>query len=375
MATGAYDYAFQARPYGLVLGFGGLALWAWQRRTETRSSLSLAVLAVGLAGAIMSHYYSVIQVALPLVLAESVRTIQRRRLDWPVALAMAVSAAPLLLVLPTLIEASSVYANFVLHAPQFFAKPRWSNALGFYTYQISAAILPAFIGLLAALVFAQSNKPNPSRRNLTLPESVALLAYAAMPLLMVAFTKWRTGYFRQRYAIMAFAGFTLLLCWAFNRYLPKLAPAAIAAALLVSITLTTLDGGPDGQQVMQWNGPVAAPPGQPVVIANPLRFLVLAHYSTPADRDRLYYLTDRATALTQPDFLPELSLLRGKPWLPGHIVDYHEFIAANPHFLVEYTASPALEWVPRKLSDDSCRLSWLPSSSRNRFLLQALRNP
>src|SRR6266508_1563014 len=53
LVTDAYYYAFEARPYGLVLGFGGTALLCWQAAAEGYyRKLSLMGLALSLAAAI-----------------------------------------------------------------------------------------------------------------------------------------------------------------------------------------------------------------------------------------------------------------------------------------------------------------------------------
>src|SRR5450631_2074561 len=53
MVTGAYGYALEARAYGLVLGFCGLALAGWQAAADgDKRPLALAVLAGSLAAAL-----------------------------------------------------------------------------------------------------------------------------------------------------------------------------------------------------------------------------------------------------------------------------------------------------------------------------------
>src|SRR5258708_22103612 len=87
LCTSAYEYAYEARPYGLVLAFSGLALVAWQHATteEEGSSrrVALAVLALMLSAAIHTHYYAALIFG-PLCAAEFTRSFVRRRLDLPV---------------------------------------------------------------------------------------------------------------------------------------------------------------------------------------------------------------------------------------------------------------------------------------------------
>src|SRR5262249_42096598 len=79
LTTGAYYYAFEARPYALVLGFSGLALICWQSLAEGKKrALSLVGFAFSLAAAVACHYYAVL-VLIPFVCGEVARTWARRR--------------------------------------------------------------------------------------------------------------------------------------------------------------------------------------------------------------------------------------------------------------------------------------------------------
>src|SRR5262249_41637938 len=90
LVTGAYQYAYEARSYGLVLGFSGLALICWQSAAgKSRRLLPLIVLALSLAAALSCHYYSAF-VFLALAFGETVRSISRRRLDFPIWCALAI---------------------------------------------------------------------------------------------------------------------------------------------------------------------------------------------------------------------------------------------------------------------------------------------
>jgi Dolichyl-phosphate-mannose-protein mannosyltransferase len=82
ITTPGYWYAYEARPYGLVLGFFGLALISWQAATDRsrRRWIPLAGLAVSITGAALCHGYTFLFLV-PLGVGELVRTFQRRRLD------------------------------------------------------------------------------------------------------------------------------------------------------------------------------------------------------------------------------------------------------------------------------------------------------
>ena len=125
LVTGAYYYATEARPYGLVLGFSGLALLCWQAATEKdRRLLSLAGLAASLAAAISCHYHAVFVLA-ALGFAEAVRSRTLRRLDLPLWAALSLGVAPLLAFFPLIRRA-------IGYSTTFWAKSRWMSAPEFY---------------------------------------------------------------------------------------------------------------------------------------------------------------------------------------------------------------------------------------------------
>ena len=69
LVTIAYLFAFEARPYGLLLGCGALALVSWQSVTLNRHrAVSLICLAASVAAMVSTQYYGVL-ILLPLALA------------------------------------------------------------------------------------------------------------------------------------------------------------------------------------------------------------------------------------------------------------------------------------------------------------------
>ena len=87
--TAGYDYAYEARPYGMLLGLTGVALLLWQATERPRSRRLAALgLAIALAIAVSLHYYGVLLVA-PLAVGESLRIRRGTPGGIPVWLAMA----------------------------------------------------------------------------------------------------------------------------------------------------------------------------------------------------------------------------------------------------------------------------------------------
>ena len=136
--TDAYYFAYEARPYGLVMGFCALAMLCWQSAAEpSRRSLSLIGTAVFLACAVNCHYYAVL-LLFPFGLAEIVRYLEAKRFDWAMYLAIVFPLVTLVLSLPV-IRAASHYSS------HFWAKPSWTSLISFY----SNLLIPAGFALYA----------------------------------------------------------------------------------------------------------------------------------------------------------------------------------------------------------------------------------
>src|SRR5215469_10035283 len=100
LITDAFYYAYEARPYGLVVGFCGLALCCWQAATEGRlRMLSVTGLGLSLVGALSCHYYAILAFG-PLIVGEVLRSVKSGRLDIGVWIAFGVGLVPLVIFLP-----------------------------------------------------------------------------------------------------------------------------------------------------------------------------------------------------------------------------------------------------------------------------------
>ena len=89
--------------------------------------------------------------------------------------------------------------------------------------------------------------------------------------------------------------------------------------------------------------------GEPIVVASAFTYMPAWWYASPPLRERLHYLADLPFAVRQPDFLPELGLVAGQPFIPSKVDDYRQFLATHRRFLLYCTGSPRLEWVKERL--------------------------
>jgi uncharacterized membrane protein len=120
--TATLFYSAEGRPYGLMLGLYALALLSWQvatqeaenREQETgnrRREWALVGLALTIALTINAHYYGIL-LLVPVCAAEGVRSLQRRRTDWPVVVAIYAGMAGFAATMPFLRTAAEFRKNY-----------------------------------------------------------------------------------------------------------------------------------------------------------------------------------------------------------------------------------------------------------------------
>ena len=115
--TSVPSYAYEARPYGLMYGCIGVAVYCWAKIGDDKFNRPLWNVALGLAltAALGCHFYSVF--ALPaFYLGEGVRTARRHRISWPTFWALVCATATVGVYWPIIIGIHK-------YSGSYFAKP------------------------------------------------------------------------------------------------------------------------------------------------------------------------------------------------------------------------------------------------------------
>lgn len=373
LITGAYKYAYEARPYGLVLGFSGLALICWQAAAEgQRRKLALVFLTLSLVGALASHYYAIL-VFFALGVGEIARSLSRRRLDLPIWLAFAVAAVVPILLFSPLILQSRTYAG------TFWARVSLSQVPRFYQGLLQPATVPLAVTLLLAATYTMFRPaaPHPEpRRQLPLHELAAALGFLVLPPVAFTIVTLVTNAFVGRYVLPTVIGFSILVAFALYS-LPR-GRALIGTALLLFMSgwftvtqlqtlRTTVETSRDrfeAIQLLQSEGD----PYLPIVASEPHIFMALAYYAPPDITSRLVYLGDPEASLRR---LGHNSVDRGMldligPWFHLPVKEYRPYIRSHRRFLV-YGNVGWLAWLPDELQADNMRLE-LEARRKDEFL-------
>ena len=300
MVTTAYFYAYEARPHGIVLGFGGVALVCWQASVRSRQrAWWLIGLFAALLCAILTHTYAILLVV-PFASAEVVRLLSVRRVDWAVWLAIIAPLSGGLACLPLLWAAKA-------HIPGTIMPATLIAMVGSYTFHLAPALGVLCVGLILRFVFtfasAQLPRPRSAERALDLPESVALIAFVAMPFLSFMLAILTGAPYLARYSISAVAGFGCILGIVASRRRPVglgvllFLIAQIGISLLnfaltgdvieptTSIRLSTRSDVSRTYDVME-----AIPDKtSPIVLFDDMEFASFMHYAPPELASRLVY--------------------------------------------------------------------------------------
>jgi 4-amino-4-deoxy-L-arabinose transferase-like glycosyltransferase len=363
LTTQAFLYAYEARPYALVLAFSAASLLCWTSAADgRRRALSLAVLAVTLAAALCSHYYAVL-VFLPLAAGELARSLDRRRVDLGIWLAFSVATIPLFVFLPLIQSGRKLAATF-------WARPQWQQMADFYQHVLSPASVPLLVIVLGLAVYglARASDGGKSAATGAAPpprhEIVAALGYLALPVVAVLVAKLVTGAFTDRYALPAVLGVAIIVSWGAHQLLDHRATlGAILAALLTGWFVAFVGVIPalqlrqvraEPQRVYRFLQ-TAAPGDQPVVIAGPHSFFELTYYAPPALASRLAYLVDPAAALhyVGTDTV-DLGMREFGRRTGLRVEPYRTYLSTHPRFLLYVDRSP-WNWLLPALSAAGAR--------------------
>jgi hypothetical protein len=359
-ATHAYVYAYEARPYGMVLGLVGIALVAWQRAAEGgRRAWWLALLCSSLAAALLSHYYAVLLLA-PLGLGEVARLWRRQTPDWMMWGVLVAPLGALALVLPLIQSA-------VAGASGFYSAVRADVVIDGYEAVLVSLSLPSIVILTAIAAAATVGRgrltadDRISTPSAPLHEWVAAVALMLLPVWGAFAARLVVGAFVFRYATSWILGFSILVAFA-------AATMSSHARLVGAIALVTLLGWAslkiapsarflalEGPTIADTNAVLLADRGGvlPIVVTHAHIFLPLVEYAPREIAARLVILAgpprvaDRWGAETAERSLRALSTI-----FPIHVDEFDSFLAGHRRFLLY---GPPM-WVTEELRAAGARL-------------------
>ncbi len=375
--TAAYRYSYEARGYGLMLGFFMLALFCWaEAASGKRRMLHVPLMAIALAGSYWSHYFGVFALA-PIGAGELLRATRRGRPDAAVWLA---AIASLLAIVPLLGLVQTAQAQ----SDRFWSRAAFSDIRVTYAFVLHelfnrrlrlAALAAVAVCALGYMTRAPGIRPQVRSRGLPAHEYAAIVTCLLLPILEIAGAVATSGIFVTRYALPLVIGAALALplgIW-------QLAGGTRLAPLVFALVLTTGFGTHVYASLTGLSTAFVSPVNQrhvltsalhepkPVVVTGGLMFLQLWNYTVPADRGRLWYLADprEAYKYTGADTIDRGLIALGR-WAPVNVAEYHSFTTRHSEFHV-YTAGSG--WLLNRLAEDGVAIEEIAREPGGKLLL------
>jgi hypothetical protein len=360
-ATHAYVYAYEARPYGMVLALTGIAMVSWQRATGDRHrAVSLALLLSSLTAALWSHYYTVL-LLIPLALGELARFWRRRTPDWTM---WAVLLTPLVALAP----AAVLIQSAVDGASDLYSTVRPGVVIESYEAVLLPLAVPAVVILMAIGVATTAGRqarpvdePHPADA-VPFHEWVAAVALMLLPVWGAVASGLVFGTFMPRYAVSWVVGFCITAAFAAATMSSR--PKLVGAIALVTLLGWTSAKMASSARLLALDAPTIAEANAallnerglplPIVVTHAHVFFPLVEYAPRDIAARLVLLagpprvTEQWGAGTR-----EQSLVALSTRFPIHVEEFDTFITTHRHFLMY---GPPM-WVTEELRAAGARLS------------------
>ncbi|MGH7786420.1 MAG: ArnT family glycosyltransferase [Candidatus Binatia bacterium] len=350
-----YSYAYEARAYGMVLGFCGAAVVCWDLASDARwRRVALLGLPIFLAGAIAAHTFAIL-VVVPLALAELARTLERRHVDWVVWMGL---VAATLVILPV----NPVVAH-LRRSPNLaqFSVGRRANVPEVMEVWNQLLSTPAnLLGLLAliciwrdraspaddpSLPAAPGRQPSPA-------DWVLIIGLMALPAIGWVFANLVTRLFPLRYVIATVIGFSLgvpLLCRMAIRRRPEIAlllaawvvvaaaasPMSARHTMRKTLTRANIAAGWGCFRLLNlWKN--VPQDGLPIVMSDFFVYHQIHHYAPEPLKQRMVFVVDREFGKLIEPSVPFYSKVFGE-----HMEGLEEFLRSHRSFYLYDCGNPA----------------------------------
>jgi hypothetical protein len=294
-ACACVPFASEGRAYGLLVFAAAAALICWQRATEDGNrALFLPLLALSMGVVTALHYLSIF-LAGPLLFGELVRMRIRRRLDWPILVALIVPPLLILALHYPLIQAARKFQE------HYWSPANWGVLVLTYGHYFRPPFIFSVAVLLAGFLLCRTCRGE-SRRKGAFPsyEWAALATMAIMPALICILSMYTTHAFVPRYVIWCVPGFSVFVvaaAWVMSSR-PTAPGALMVVPLLIAFSAISIYYIRNQLTLFEGNatlaGLMALPASpEPIVIADHHIFMELSYYAPPNIREHVLYPISR----------------------------------------------------------------------------------
>jgi hypothetical protein len=367
----ASEPAIYGRPYGLMLGFAGLALVAWQSSTlaQDRGASTPGkdlLLGLSLAALLLTHVFGMFTWA-AISVAEVIHAVQSRRVVRSRILSLALPLTAAVFYVPI----------FRLHTAGLFPsafQAHYSQVFVYYASRTSRELISIVCTISILFMVAGRQWLRPSARfAFTRSEWVAVTIVLLSPIILICRLAYEHAAIFYRYGDFAAIGFAILITGLLCKLTGnRSTPAVIAtiAFLLVSSRLQYAVIFAAQGHIFRHSEPAVTSlhsrildaSNLPLVINSGLIFAEMNKYEPALLLDRTYYLTGGPIAVQY----AHANLFEGVPTeivefhFRGHSEPYTAFVQEHPlFFLLAGDHDFPEEWLLRKLQADGAQIQAL----------------
>lgn len=376
LCTPLAEYAYEARPYSLMVACVSCAILFWQRIEDSR----LYAIAAGasLAGALCLHYYAVL-VWPAFIVAEASVWIVRRRFRISAWAAIIAGAFPLFLFAPLLLKVRLYYGQ------NFWAKPSMKGALfSYFSLFITGGHWGVIfaVGIFAILLYVGLTKTAGSDGSgyravkveaIPIEERALILMLLCLPLIAFAAARIGHGGMAWRYMLPTVLGGALALGYGIDK-------VSSARRLFLLVFLLMVYALSSGEFFVREHAKgsllesraratgevktIAAGSDLPIVIASGSRYLPMAYYASADSSGKLFAIADpREAVIAIKSDSVDLSLLALRQYFPLQVEDYAGFLSRHREFLV--VSGDGFEWLTGRLERDGYALKLVSSDGES----------
>ncbi len=342
-------YAFESRPYALLLGFTMLTLLSWQRAAERREDRGLALfgMVAGVAGVTLSHQLGLLEITFVIFIAEAWRWRETKRLDWPLYATFLIALPLLTITIPmmrhtrdqVLTVAIATRATYSLFTPFHWlgvARKSFRAIFGLSTLLLGVPLVIA--------VVRRRRGEEVGRRDLAVAPGYEVAAAVALLLLLpltLCVMMPVNNYYECRYAIAALGGIGILGGFGFAAIVPNrrdVIRGAMGVCALLFVWNVFNDVRDKTRAVPVLSEYVSGiDPDIPIMTDSCFQFYPVWWYGSESERARLHYSFN----LADPMEVAEKSALLERGRFPMQVEPEQSFLARYPRF-VGYQPTAAL---------------------------------
>jgi hypothetical protein len=365
LCTSLPPYAYEARPYSLMVGCIAVAILALQRVDD--SKLYSFMLAFSLAAAVSLHYYAVF--AWPAFFAaELTGWISHRRFRAKVWMSLLIGVLPLFCFAGLLKQLSMYYGQ------NYWAQPHFKQVYSTYNallnvdshwgviYAIGFTVVVIWSNFIRRPGLVALRDKNMETTLVPIEELVLALTLLWLPAIAFTAAKISHGGLTERHMLTAILGCALTLGYAIDKvhivgrlllfmlFLANYEASAVPTLRDVMSGSLSAQREKAEQDTTALVGPLHEP-GLPIVIGPELDYLPIVYYSPPDLRKSLYVIVDPSSAVAYLDTASvDLNLLALQRYYPFQADTYDGFISNHREFLL--VTGGDFDWLTARLLHD-----------------------